>query len=182
MSAETMDGVAPADIRPMPCVRAPGELVATSATLLNRDVHDARYRCLHLGVQLAANWVLGFTDQTPVLGNSLAQPSFADLATEYGRAVLVSAGARPLPRTGWTDAGRITGRGIESFLLWYAFADVPTPPVLIGTAQLRAILEGLGDVGFDAPGLHGPGISRLPFPELPGARYMVSADGRLVTR
>lgn len=71
------------------------------------------------------------------------------------------------------------GRGIEAFLLWYAFADVPAFGLIDPNAQLIEVFAAMGDVGLDAPGLHGPGVSTTRLPELAGARIKVDA-GRLV--
>lgn len=170
-----------AETRPMPCLRLPGELVSAMTTVATREVHDARYGHLRRGVQAAANWVLGFTDVAPVLGAPVPLPNFGEVVEEYGRAVQVAAGYRRLPDAGWSDADRIVGRGMEMFLLWYAWPDVPAPPVLNGSASVRDIFAGIGDVGFDVAGLNGPQISRLRFPPLPGSRLTVDTSGKLVT-
>ena len=172
----------PAGQRPMPPVRAPGELVAATRALA-REIHDVRYRGLAEGATAALDWTTGLTHTSPLRGLSVRGPSLVEVVEEYGRAVLVSAGAQPWPGRAWSDFTRVQAHGIELVLAWYAFADVATPAVLEPGASVREVFAGLGDVGFDDVGLHGPGVSRLRFPPVPGARFTVEGTaegGRLV--
>ena len=170
-------------VRPMPAVRSAHELSVAETALHSWDVADPRLKLFRGGVALAWNWVSGRSGETPVDGvlDPGPAPAFGSIFSEYGRAALVSAGARRFARMVWCDAGRLVGHGVETFLLWYLVAEVPTSGVLDQTASLEEALAPLGDIGCDAPGLYGPGVSGARFPDLPGALVRVDPAGNLVT-
>lgn len=174
-----LDGV---DVQrsPMRCVRTPGQLVAAARAVLGRELHDQRYVALVRGVRAAEDWVLGFTDTSPVRGELLPRPSLAQIVEEYAHALAVSSGLRAPIEGTVSDLARVVAHGSELYLLWYAFADVATPAVLDPDVRPVEVARCLGDVGFDVAGLHGPQISRLRFAPVSGARFAV-VDGALVT-
>jgi hypothetical protein len=173
-------------VRPFPSPRGDVVVVTASRALLPwLQSADVRAKALAVGAFLASEWVTGSASTSPILGEQLPDPNLREVTCEYGFAALVAAGLVPMPTeapgAGWTDLGRLVARGVEAWLGWFVWADVPVPGFLRPGAE-RHVFEMLGEVGLGDAGLDGPTISRYSFPALPGARVIASRDPVLVIR
>ena len=163
----------------MACRRLPGELVSAVFTVHNREVEPLTLRALHTGAKAASSWVLGFTDERPTDSADVPFPTAEQVVAEYVRAVAAAAGLRQVERVGRSDLGRIIAHGVELFLLWYLWTDVPAPALLDGVAPLCAVEYLVGDVRAESPGEPDSQAGRGRFPLFAGSRARVDDSGAL---
>jgi hypothetical protein len=164
----------------MACRRLPGELVSAVFTVHTREAGSLSVGALHTGAKAASSWVLGFTDERPTDSVDIPFPSVDQVVAEYVRAVAAAAGLRPVERVGASDLGRIIAHGVELFLLWYLWTDVPAPALLDGLAPLGSVEYLLGDVRAERPGEPDSRACAGTFPLHHGSRVHVDKLGALV--
>jgi len=157
--------VAWAEARPAPACRTPDDVAAArSAVDRLRGCGDRRLWHLAHGVELALDWATGASDWAPVLDTGRPRPNLRELAEVATEAGQVAAGVVPMPGQRLSDAGRITGRGVQELLAWWMLPAYPAPAWLdpdTEPAVLAALV--LGAVGAD-PAMLTARASRAPFP------------------
>jgi hypothetical protein len=126
---------------------------------------DERIEALGKGAFFAARWVADESPVSPAQGLHRPTPNFVEVAYEMEAAGKVAAGVQQFPGAGWSDRGRIAGRGVEEWLAWVFLDGYRTPMWLKpDTSLLQVAALVLGRVGSSTPGLLGPGVSREGFP------------------
>lgn len=138
-----------AEVRPAPACRTPEDVAAArSAVERLRASGDRRLRFLAQGVEAALDWVTGASEWAPVLDVRRPRTNFRELAEVLSEAGKVAAGRVALPGQRLSDAGRITGRGVEELLAWWTLPAYPAPLWLddgVEPAAVAAVV--LGAVG-----------------------------------
>lgn len=154
-----------AEVRPAAARRTPEDVAAArSAVERLRASGNRRLRFLAQGVESALDWVTGASEWAPVLDVRRPRPNLRELAEVLSEAGQVAAGRVALPGQQPSDAGRITGRGVEELLAWWTLSAYPAPAWLDGgmaTAAVAAVA--LGAVGSD-PSTLTARVSKAVFP------------------
>jgi hypothetical protein len=140
-----------AEVRPAPVCRTPEEVAEVrSAVEWLRASGDRRLRFLAQGLESALDWATGASVWAPVLDVRRPRPNLRELAGVISEAGQVAAGLVPMPGQRLSDAGRITGRGVQEMLAWWTLPAYPAPAWLDGGAAPAAFAAlVLGAVGAD---------------------------------